>query len=139
VHLVTLLEDMPVQETIDAVHELRAADIAVGSIIINDSSPSLVSARTLAAIAHGTLSADDVSRTLKRLALPRPVATARGLLEQAEAYGLRVEGQEERRRALAELGLPVVDLPWIHDGIDLGSLYALAAPLTLHATREGWR
>ncbi|MGK5631149.1 ArsA family ATPase [Streptomyces sp. URMC 123] len=35
VHLVTLLEEMPVQETVDGVAELRAAGLPVGSVIIN--------------------------------------------------------------------------------------------------------
>jgi anion-transporting ArsA/GET3 family ATPase len=139
VHLVTLLEDMPVQETVDAVAELRAAGISVGSIIINDSSPSLLSTSSLKAISAGTVSADDVARTLKRLSIPKPLATARGLLAQADAYVQRQEGESDRRDALDALHLPIVDLPWINEGIDLGALYSLAAPLGERATSEGWR
>ena len=35
VHLVTLLEEMPVQETVDGVAELRAAGLPVGAVIVN--------------------------------------------------------------------------------------------------------
>ncbi len=35
VHVVTLLEEMPVQETVDAVAELRAARLPIGDVIIN--------------------------------------------------------------------------------------------------------
>ena len=35
VHLVTLLEEMPVQETVDGVADLRAAGLPVGGIVIN--------------------------------------------------------------------------------------------------------
>ncbi len=35
VHLVTLLEEMPVQETADAVAELRSLDLPVGAVIVN--------------------------------------------------------------------------------------------------------
>ena len=35
VHLVTLLEDMPVQETADAIAELTKAELPVGSVIVN--------------------------------------------------------------------------------------------------------
>ena len=35
VHLVTLLEDMPVQETADAIAELTAAKLPIGSVIVN--------------------------------------------------------------------------------------------------------
>lgn len=139
VHLVTLLEDMPVQETIDAASELREAGISVGSIIINDAAPSLLSASTREAISEGTVTVEDLARTLKRLAVPRPLSTARGLWEQADAYAQRRDSQAQRRQALTTLGLPIVELPWIHDGIDLGALYSLATPLTTHATTQGWR
>ena len=35
VHLVTLLEEMPVQETLDGVAELRAAGLPVGGVVVN--------------------------------------------------------------------------------------------------------
>ena len=35
VHLVTLLEEMPVQETLDAVAELTAAGLPVGGVVVN--------------------------------------------------------------------------------------------------------
>ena len=35
VHLTTVLEDMPVQETLDGVEELRAAGLPVGTILVN--------------------------------------------------------------------------------------------------------
>ena len=35
VHLVTLLEDMPVQETADAIEELTKAALPIGSVIVN--------------------------------------------------------------------------------------------------------
>src|SRR6476620_7767446 len=42
VHLVTLLEEMPVQETADALHELTALNIPIGKIIINRALPPLL-------------------------------------------------------------------------------------------------
>jgi anion-transporting ArsA/GET3 family ATPase len=138
VHLVTLLEDMPVQETVDAVAELRDAGIAIGSIIVNDAGPSLLSPATRQSIADGTLTAHEVGRTLKRLSVPRPLATARGLMEQADAYTQRLDGEQARRRDLLALDLPIVELPWIHEGIDLGALYALAEPLSIRAALQGW-
>ena len=35
IHLVTLLEEMPVQETLDAVGQLEALDLRIGSIVVN--------------------------------------------------------------------------------------------------------
>ena len=39
VHLVTLLEEMPVQETADGISELRAAGLPVGGVIVNQVRP----------------------------------------------------------------------------------------------------
>ena len=35
VHVVTLLEEMPVQETVDAIGELRAAGFGIGGVVVN--------------------------------------------------------------------------------------------------------
>ena len=35
VHLVTLLEEMPVQETLDGIEELRDNNLPVGAVIVN--------------------------------------------------------------------------------------------------------
>ena len=40
VHVVTLLEEMPVQETTDAVAELRRVDLPVGTVIVNATQPA---------------------------------------------------------------------------------------------------
>ena len=45
VHVVTLLEEMPVQESLDAIAELSALDIPVGRIIVNGARPPLLTAR----------------------------------------------------------------------------------------------
>src|SRR3954470_4480728 len=42
VHVVTLLEEMPVQETVDAVAELQRLDLPVGTVIVNGTQPPLL-------------------------------------------------------------------------------------------------
>ena len=42
VHLVTLLEEMPVQETVDGIAELRAAGLPVGGVVVNMVRPVLL-------------------------------------------------------------------------------------------------
>ncbi|WNI16310.1 ArsA-related P-loop ATPase [Actinacidiphila sp. ITFR-21] len=48
IHLVTLLEEMPVQETVDGVAELRAAGLPVGAVIVNMVRPVLLADAELA-------------------------------------------------------------------------------------------
>ena len=45
IHLVTLLEEMPVQETLDGVTELEAADLPVGGIFVNMTRPPQLDAK----------------------------------------------------------------------------------------------
>ena len=42
VHLVTLLEEMPVQETIDGVADLTESNLPVGGVIVNMTRPALL-------------------------------------------------------------------------------------------------
>ena len=139
VHLVTLLEDMPVQETSDAVDELRAAEIPVGSIIVNDSQGPDFAPVTIDRLRGDTVPIDEVAVVLKRLGLPKPVASARELTTQARGHVLRHDAQQGLRTMVEGLGHPVVNLPWVPDGIDLAGLYRLAVPLTEHAVAQGWR
>lgn len=54
IHLVTLLEEMPVQETMDGVTELRAAGLPVGAVIINMVRPVLLADAELAEVGTAT-------------------------------------------------------------------------------------
>src|SRR5690606_18277105 len=53
VHLVTLLEEMPVQETLDGIAELRSEHLPVGHVVVNLRRPSLVADETAAVLRSG--------------------------------------------------------------------------------------
>ncbi|MEU6535831.1 ArsA-related P-loop ATPase [Streptomyces sp. NPDC047000] len=133
VHLVTLLEEMPVQETADGIAELRAARLPVGRVIVNMVRPETLDAAGLEHV-----------RTLPRTAVARSLSTAglggarRGgnaeklvapLLAQAEEYAERYELEHEQRSVLTGLGLPLHELPLFAEGMDLAGLYELATEL----------
>ncbi len=40
IHLVTLLEALPIQETLEAIDELRELDLPIGSVIVNRNIPA---------------------------------------------------------------------------------------------------
>lgn len=132
VHLVTLLEEMPVQETADGIAELRAAGLPVGSVLINMVRPT-----------HLDLAAHDEA-SQSRAALAKAFAAAglggagRGgkaerlvgpLLREAAEHAQRVTTEEERRAEIAEFGLPTQELEALPEGVDLGGLYELARQL----------
>ena len=45
IHLVTLLEALPMQETVEAIDELHKMDLPVGSVIVNRTLPVYLTAR----------------------------------------------------------------------------------------------
>jgi len=122
VHLVTLLEEMPVQETLDGVAELTAAKLPVGAVITNLVRPSLLSPATQKALEKGTLKADAVSQTLDVIGLDGSAATA--LLAEGRGHLERQHLQASQREALGDR--QVVELPALSDAIDQGALFELA-------------
>lgn len=132
VHLVTLLEEMPVQETVDGIAELRAARLPVGRIIVNMVRPGLLEAADLELV--GTVSRSSVARSLSSAGLggARRGGTPSSwwtLLAQAEEYAERYALEAEQRAALAEVDLPRHELPLLAEGMDLAGLYTLAKEL----------
>ncbi|MDT3726500.1 ArsA-related P-loop ATPase [Streptomyces sp. DSM 41972] len=133
VHLVTLLEEMPVQETADGIAELRAARLPVGRVIVNMVRPQVLDAADLELV--GSVSRPAVARSLSSAGLggARRGGHAERLVEpllaQAEEYAERYTLETEQRAVLAELGVPRHELPLLAEGMDLAGLYALARKL----------
>jgi anion-transporting ArsA/GET3 family ATPase len=115
VHIVTLLEDMPVQETLDAAAELRG-HVPLGAVLVNqvlDETPVAV---------------PTVSRV-------RDALTAAGLREPALATAAVRLAKDRRswqhrqvvlRERLEASHLPILDLPAIPDAPELSGVYALS-------------
>src|SRR5690242_16705834 len=60
VHLVTLLESLPIQETIEAIDELEKLGLPIGSVIVNRCIPAYLQPEDLAKAAEGAIDADAV-------------------------------------------------------------------------------
>jgi hypothetical protein len=118
VHLVTVLEEMPVQETIDGVAELRAATMPVGSVFVNmRREPYAIPAR---------LGRSKVAAGLTAAGLPSGKAVLDELLSEAGELRTRVALQDRETKALSGLDMPLVQLPMLTGAVDLGGLYRLA-------------
>jgi anion-transporting ArsA/GET3 family ATPase len=156
VHFVTLLEEMPVQETLDGIAELKEISnggIQAGGIIVNMMRRTLSDRRdqagspTKAYTAVGSVGSSgrkspapdagsDVARNSQALEI---ALKAVGLGEDAELAGdlaaeLADEAQTEetqsaQRRLLDAAGQPCYELPRISEGIDLAALYRLSEAL----------
>ncbi len=139
VHIVTVLEEMPVQESADGVAELRAIGLPVGGIVVNQVRPPTLSKRALAAAVKGRLDRADVAASLEASgvgrhpsgggdagARARVLALTEGLLVEGRMHGERVALEEAQATVLADLGRPTYELPALAEGVDLGALYMLA-------------
>ena len=60
IHLVTLLEALPIQETIEAIEELESLGLPIGSVIVNRNIPPFLPPEDLAKAAEGDIDADAV-------------------------------------------------------------------------------
>ncbi len=121
VHIVTLLEEMPVQETLDAAAELRAAGYRIGQVIVNRARPELV----------GTAkpSAAKLADGLRAAGLDN--ALAPGLLTELCDYAERQSVQTRAAEDLRAVGAPIRRLPELAPPMDLGNLFELADELDL--------
>jgi anion-transporting ArsA/GET3 family ATPase len=129
VHLVTLLEEMPVQETQDAIDELRGADLPVGSVVVNLRHRSPLDEPAQAMVADGKLTAAVVAKRLSSVGVTISKPTATGLLGEARDHLARLALQKRQRTIVEGLGESVVELRRLADGVDLGGLYELADEL----------
>ena len=132
IHFVTTLEEMPVQETLDGVTELRGYGLQVGGIMINMVRPPVLPPAELAAVYRGDVDLGDLTVGLKAAGIDadRNVEeVAAQLAAELGVHARRVALEKQERRRLAAARQPRYDLPLIADGIDLGSLYRLAAEL----------
>jgi anion-transporting ArsA/GET3 family ATPase len=118
VHVVTHLEEMPVQETADAIAELAALGIPVGHVIVNSTRPQLLT--------DGKVTSADAKRALAAIGAPADAGTVRQLTTEAKNYLVRTKLETDLKAELAELGRPMVELPFLPDGVDRKGLDELA-------------
>lgn len=126
VHLVTVLEEMPVQETLDGIAELGSASLPVGHVVLNLVRADLVGPEA-ATLLDGGLDESSVGATLGEASLDPSAAPA--LLAQGRAQLERQALQDTQRDVIDDCGRPLVELPRLRDGIDQGALYDLAQVL----------
>jgi anion-transporting ArsA/GET3 family ATPase len=130
VHLVTLLEDLPVTETLETVDELSAAGFPTGALIVNRVRPQWLPDRSVAAAANGRVDAERIRAGLSTAGLDLPADVIDGLVAETVDHAVRVHAEG---LALARLDegppLPRLELPQLVEGVDLGSIYELAETL----------
>jgi anion-transporting ArsA/GET3 family ATPase len=127
VHLVTVLEEMPVQETIDGIAELQSQRLPVGHVVLNLVRPPLLTDATRSALEAGTVKPATVAKSLSKASLDPSAAPS--LVAGGSAHLERQRLQDGQRDILDDCGRPLVELPALSEGIDLGALFELAERL----------
>jgi anion-transporting ArsA/GET3 family ATPase len=136
VHFVTVLEEMPVQETLDGLAELRGLSeggLQLGGIFINMVRPTLLDDGQLDAAAAGKLDAHELGLGLKAAGIEggsgQGADLAGSLTAELTDHAREILSQREHASALSAAGQPSYELPLITDGMDLAGLYRLAQAL----------
>ncbi len=135
IHIVTLLESLPMQETIEAIEELKQLRLPVGSVIVNRCIPAYLEPADLAKAAEGVVDADAVRAGLAMARIKLTDADFAGLLTETIHHATRISARAETAAQLSELSVPRLELPTVADGIDLGSLYELSEELAQQGVR----
>ncbi len=129
VHLVTLLEEMPVQEAVDGVTELTALSLPVGGVVVNAVRTPLLAPADLVTAEAGRLDQAVLGAGLTKAGLDASPELVRALAAEAGEHAQRVALEERERDVLAGLEKPTYELPLLPDAVDLGGLYLLAGML----------
>nr|WP_076478899.1 ArsA-related P-loop ATPase [Williamsia sterculiae] len=129
VHLTTLLEAMPIQETIEAVAELQAKNITLGSLVINRVEPTHLPPDRVDQVAEGIIDAGEVADGLAAAGLRLEPAELGGLLTETIEHANRVQAQQVARADLDDAQPTALEVPSFDDGIDLADVYAISALL----------
>jgi anion-transporting ArsA/GET3 family ATPase len=129
VHLVTVLEEMPVQETTDGIVELRKHGLPVGGVVVNQVRPRDLDEQDLRAVRAGKVTKRKVAADLSRGGITGKADLVTGLLTEGRDHAERRALEDAQRALVEELDVPTYELPLLVGGVDLGGLYELAGLL----------
>ena len=135
IHLVTLLEALPMQETMEAIDELQGLGLPIGSVIVNRNIAAYLQPDDLAKAAEGDVDADAVRAGLSAAGIKLNDNDFAGLLTETIQHATRMTARAANAEQLDELKVPRLELPTIADGVDLGSLYELSESLAQQGVR----
>jgi anion-transporting ArsA/GET3 family ATPase len=129
VHLVTVLEEMPVQETVDGVAELRAAQLPVGGVIVNLVRPQDLDDEARAALLEGSVDQTALAKALSSARIDATPQLVESLVAEGRDHAERRRLEDSQRALVEKIDVPTYELGQLPGGVDLGGLYELAESL----------
>jgi anion-transporting ArsA/GET3 family ATPase len=126
IHLVTLLEEMPVQETLDAVEQLEALDLRIGSIVVNMVRNSPLDDDALALAVKEKLPTAELTKGLRAAGITIGDDLVATLATEAHDHAIRSRFSCSSPIRIDALGKQVTELMLQPDGVDHGTLIDMA-------------
>ena len=130
IHLVTLLEEMPVEETGDGIAELTAAGLPVGGVIVNMVRPQDLDDEERQQLLEGSVDRSELVASLEHAGLSTEDTVVDALVDEGRHHAERRRLEDSQRALVEKLDVPTYELPNLPGGIDMASLYELAEALT---------
>ncbi len=128
VHFVTLLEEMPVQETLDGIADLRTAGLPVGGIVVNQAKDAVLTDDQLKRAAGEGVDRAELAAGLAPVGLDQP-SIVDALAKLATEHAQRVLLEQQQREALSAPEVPLYELPLLTEGVDRVGLDRFARAL----------
>ncbi|NLD84652.1 MAG: AAA family ATPase [Actinomycetales bacterium] len=135
VHLVTLLEALPVQETIEAIAELEGHGMRLGQVIINRAATRYLDDAALERVAEEDVDAEAVLAGLEAAGVEVDDEGLQGLLVETIEHARVARGQLNAGQTLTSAGCPTLVLPALPHGVEVTDLYDLASALVDQGVR----
>ncbi len=129
IHLVTVLEEMPVQETGDGIAELRAAGLPVGGVVVNMVRPQDLDVTERRQLLEDTVDRGVLTASLEKVGITDTGPLVEVLVDEGRHHAERRRLEDSQRALIDELDVPSYELPHLAGGVDLGGLYELAEEL----------
>ncbi|HWA66613.1 MAG TPA: ArsA-related P-loop ATPase [Mycobacteriales bacterium] len=126
VHLVTVLEEMPVQETADGVAELIETGLRPGAIVVNMVRDPLIPQGRIDDAAAGTIDPAEIARGLKAAGVDDDAATVAALVSEMREHAHRIQLEQQELATLSALDRPTYQLPYVTDATELSGLQEIA-------------
>ncbi|MDX6234555.1 MAG: hypothetical protein QOH68_3663 [Nocardioidaceae bacterium] len=126
IHLVTVLEEMPVQETGDGIAELRAAGLPIGGVIVNMVRPQDLDSDERQRLIDGSVDRGHLVASLEKAGITGGDELVDGLLDEGRHHAERRRLEDTQRAVIDEIDVPSYELPLMPGGVDLAALYELA-------------
>ncbi len=130
IHLVTVLEEMPVQETGDGIAELRGGGLPIGGVVVNMVRPQDLDAEERDRLIEDTVDHGELSASLEKAGVSSGDVLVEALLEEGRHHAERRNLEDSQRALIEALDVPTYELPQLAGGVDLAGLYELAEVLS---------